>query len=65
MRAVVIIVVAPCRNQLAGMAQVRKQVLVNADRKSRGGGGQKRQSKIVHVDLTVIKRLALEGYPEC
>ena len=30
MRAVVIVVVAPCRNQMAGMAQRREQVLVQA-----------------------------------
>ena len=30
MRAMVIVVVAPCRNQMAGMAQRREQVLVQA-----------------------------------
>ena len=30
MRAAVIVVVAPCRNQMAGMAQVWEQVLVQA-----------------------------------
>ena len=30
MRAVVIVVVAPCRNQMAGMAQCGKQVFVEA-----------------------------------
>jgi hypothetical protein len=30
MRAVVIVVVAPCRDQMAGMAQGREQVLVKA-----------------------------------
>jgi len=29
-RAMVVVVVAPCRNQLAGMAQGREQVLVQA-----------------------------------
>ena len=30
MRAVMVVVVAPCRNQMAGMAQGREQVLVEA-----------------------------------
>lgn len=49
MRAMVVVVVAPCRNQMAGMAQSREQVLVRAFVP---------QTAIEALDQAVLHRLA-------
>ena len=51
MRAVVIVVVAPCRNHAAGMAQRREQVLVEAF--------------LTHPTVEALDQAVLHGFPGC